>query len=85
MSLRRPRQIQAQAVAPTVGWAAGPILVGANLDIGKSGDLYKNFLIWGWRGLNIDSQSIGGTGVPPVHAQAKACGYKKLLFDCKLV
>ncbi len=51
MSLRRPGQIQARAVAPTVAWAAGPILGGANLDIGRSGDLYKNFLIWGWRGL----------------------------------
>ena len=27
-------------------------------------------------------QSIGGTGVSPVQAQAKACGYHKLLFDC---
>jgi hypothetical protein len=29
------------------------------------------------------SQSIGGTGVSPVHAQAKACGYHKLLFGIK--
>jgi hypothetical protein len=31
-----------------------------------------------------DSQSIGGTGVQPVQGQDRACGYKKLLFDCKL-
>jgi hypothetical protein len=31
------------------------------------------------------SQSIGGTGVSPVQAQAKACGYHKLLFDCNSV
>jgi hypothetical protein len=31
------------------------------------------------------SQSIGGTGVSPVQAQAKACGYHKLLFDCDSV
>jgi hypothetical protein len=37
------------------------------------------------QGSQTDSQSIGGTGIPPVQAQAKACGYKKLLFDCKLV
>jgi hypothetical protein len=32
-----------------------------------------------------DSQSIGGTGVSPVQAQAKACGYQKSLFDCNSV
>jgi hypothetical protein len=31
------------------------------------------------------SQSIGGTGVSPVQAQAKACGYHKLLLDCNSV
>jgi len=31
------------------------------------------------------SQSIGSTGVSPVQAQAKACGYHKLLFDCNSV
>jgi hypothetical protein len=35
--------------------------------------------------LNTISQSIGGTGVSPVQAQAKACGYHKLLFDCNSV
>jgi len=34
------------------------------------------------RGFDTISQSIGGTGVSPVQAQAKACGYHKLLFDC---
>jgi len=34
---------------------------------------------------NIISQSIGGTGVSPVQALAKACGYCKLLFDCHWV
>jgi hypothetical protein len=28
------------------------------------------------------SQSIGGTGVSPVQAQAKACGYHELPFYC---
>ena len=31
------------------------------------------------------SQSIGGTGVSPVQAQANACGYHTLLFDCNSV
>jgi hypothetical protein len=31
------------------------------------------------------SQSIGSTGVSPVAAQAKACGYKKLFLDCNSV
>ena len=31
------------------------------------------------------SQSIGGTGVSPVQAQARACGYHKMLFDCNSV
>jgi hypothetical protein len=31
------------------------------------------------------SQSIGGTCASPVQAQAKACGYHKLLFDCNSV
>ena len=31
------------------------------------------------RGLK--SQSTGGTGVSPVQAQAKACGYKKMPFE----
>src|SRR4030042_171046 len=35
--------------------------------------------------LDTISQSIGGTGVSPVQAQAKACGYHKLLFDCNSV
>ena len=35
--------------------------------------------------LNTISQSIGGTGVSPVQAQAKACGYHKLLLDCTSV
>jgi hypothetical protein len=32
-----------------------------------------------------DPQSIGGIGVSPVQAQAKACGYQKLFFDCNSV
>jgi hypothetical protein len=31
------------------------------------------------------SQSIGGTGISPVQAQAKACGYHELPFDCNSV
>jgi hypothetical protein len=31
------------------------------------------------------SQSIGGAGVSPEQAQAKACGYHKLPFDCNSV
>jgi hypothetical protein len=31
------------------------------------------------------SQSIGGTGVSPVQAQAKVGGYHKLPFDCNSV
>jgi outer membrane lipoprotein SlyB len=31
------------------------------------------------------SQSIGGTGVSPVQAQAKACGCHELLIDCNSV
>ena len=37
------------------------------------------------RGTDIISPSIGGTGVSPVQAQAKACGYHKLPFDCNFV
>jgi hypothetical protein len=34
----------------------------------------------------IPSRSqTGGTGVSPVLAQAKACGYQKQLFECKSV
>jgi hypothetical protein len=36
-------------------------------------------------GFNTISQSIGGTGVSPVQAQDKACGYHKLPFDCDSV
>ena len=32
---------------------------------------------------SLNSPSNGGIGVSPVQAQAKACGYKKLLFECK--
>jgi hypothetical protein len=35
------------------------------------------------RGLN--KQSKGGTGVPPVQAQAKACDYIKQPFECHSV
>jgi hypothetical protein len=31
------------------------------------------------------SQSIGSIGVSPVQAQAEACGYHKLRFDCNSV
>jgi hypothetical protein len=34
---------------------------------------------------NTISQSIGGTGISPVQAQAKACGYLELPFDCNSV
>ena len=29
--------------------------------------------------------SVGGTGFQPVHAQAEACGYQKLPYECDLV
>jgi hypothetical protein len=49
---------------------------------GMAGDLQpaRPFLFF-----NIISQSIGGTSVSPVKAQAKACGYQKLSFDCNLL
>jgi len=31
------------------------------------------------------SAFFGGTGVSPVQAQAEACGYHKLRFDCNSV
>jgi hypothetical protein len=34
---------------------------------------------------HTNSQSTGGTGVSPLQAQAKACGYKKLLIECNSV
>jgi len=56
------------------------------------------FMIWGdriaalpltlspWPHNFIPSTNkTGGTGVSPVQAQAKACGYHKLLFDCNSV
>jgi hypothetical protein len=47
----------------------------------------------GWRAgtpappgyFHINLHSNGGTGFQPVQAQAKACGYHKLLFDCNSV
>jgi hypothetical protein len=36
-------------------------------------------------GYDTDSQSIGGTGVSPVHLQAELCAYKKLPIDCNSV
>jgi hypothetical protein len=44
-----------------------------------------------WLSLDLEKtshtipQSIGGTGVSPVQAQAKACGYHELPFDCNSV
>jgi hypothetical protein len=35
--------------------------------------------------LDTDSQSIGGTGVSPVHLQAELCAYIKLPIDCNSV
>jgi hypothetical protein len=34
---------------------------------------------------NTNLHSNGGTGFQPVHAQAEACGYQKLPYDCDLV
>jgi hypothetical protein len=49
--------------------------------VSRKGDAAPPFLFL----VNTITQSIGGTGVPPVQAQAKACGYHKLLFDCNSV
>lgn len=37
------------------------------------------------RVINMISQSIGGTDASPVQAQAEACSYHKLIFDCNSV
>jgi hypothetical protein len=49
----------------------------------------ENFFGFGEQGFwlmacKTETQSNGGTGFQPVQAQAKACGYKKLLTECKL-